>query len=197
MKITKIKKLLLFCIVSIVTLTSCEEDNGIKLTSLTSCSPDLLEFVTPVVTISTTDGYKETFVLSQADFANSNEGGSITIDVNTNVNVNINDRDANSSSVSSVTTNYISYMPSSPLKFSSTSLKGEIKVSYRVKDNYKLNKENYVFFHNVGYKYTLETDISMTSTVYFKPIAQTIRAEKVEEYLKKLAESTDRININI
>ena len=151
-----------------VGLTSCTE-HYIDIVAQTSCSPDLLEFVTPVVTITGENGESQSFELSSSDFHETTEGGSITINIA-------------STTISSTAVNNVAECTK---RFNDVeSMKGDIKVSYTKKQNISFNKDKYVFFHGIGYRY--KTYLIEEIGQPFKPIGTEVSKEEVSEYLEKL-----------
>lgn len=172
------------------TVSSCreEEEPYVVIYAITSCSPDLLDFVTPTVTITGDDGQTQSFVLSPSDFSDSDKGGKIELNVSIN---------GQTSSFSSTLMNYIA---SNEKRFDGKSVSGSIVVTYALKDNYTINGEKYVFFHGIGYEYKAvgEKGISsMTEGNYIKPIAYEVGKDGVEEYLNNLVTKTDKIPFKV
>ena len=163
-------------------LPSCKEDPYVEIIAVNSCSPDLLEFVTPTVTIRNVNGESYSVVLSPSDFKESTKGGEIHINVTGN---------GNTTSTSSTAVNHIA---TASKRFEGESASGEIEVNYAIKDNVVLNKENYIFFHGTGYDYkTSGSGLSVISeSSYIKPIAYEVSKEDVENYLKELSSMTDK-----
>lgn len=176
--------LCLSCVVS-----SChEEEPYVVISAVTSCSPDLLTFITPTVTITGDDGQTQSFVLSPSDFKESDKGESIEINISVN---------GHTSSTSSTIMNYIA---TSDKRFDGEPVSGSIAVIYALKDNYTINGEKYVFYHGIGYDYQVvgEEGISIkTDGNYFKPIAYEVGKDEVEEYLNALVTKTDKISFKV
>lgn len=172
--------------------TACDDHEDSKpyidIISVTSCSPDLLEFVTPTVTITAENGETQSQTLSPSDFKESEEGSSI------NINVSINGYETTSSST---TVNYIAkYIK----RFNTESISGKIEVSYTLNDKVEMNKDSYVFFHGVGYDSTCHDKDGINITTngsYMKPVAYKIQKEDVDKYLKELISSSDEISFKV
>lgn len=167
-------------------LTACPspDDPYVDIISVTSCSPDLLEFVTPTVTVTADNGQSESFTLSPTDFEESTEGGSINITVNVNGN--------ESSSGSTV----VDYVAKRMMHFEDvTSMSGRIEVRYALRPDVKPDKESYVFFHGVGYNSKVSDGDSFTISGnggYIKPTAHQVSKDEVQKYLNDLVSSTDQ-----
>ena len=159
-------------------LTSCY--HYIDIIAQTSCSPDLLEFVTPVVTITGENGESQSFELSNTDFHETTEGGSITINVS-------------STTIASTAVNNVAECTKRFNKVES--MKGDIKVDYTLKPNVSPNKDKYVFFHGVGYRY--KTDLIAIIAQPFKPIGSEVNKEDVGEYLEKLSKNGDSTSFSV
>lgn len=153
-----------------------------EIIAVASCSPDLLEFVTPTVTIRNANGESHSVVLSPSDFKESTKGGEIHINVSGN---------GNTTSSSSTAVNYIATVSK---RFEGESVSGEIEVTYAIKDNVVPNKENYIFFHGIGYDYKASgSELSViTEGSYVKPIAHEVSKGEVENYLKDLSTKTHK-----
>ncbi len=170
-------------------VSSChEEDPYVVISAVTSCSPDLLDFVTPTVTITGDNGQTQSFVLSPSDFKESDKGGSIEINITVN---------GQTSSTSSTIMNYIA---TSDKRFDGETVSGSIAVTYTLKDNYVINSDKYVFYHGVGYDYRAVGDEGISITTegnYIKPIAYEVSKDEVEGYLIKLVATTDKISFKV
>ena len=172
-------------------LTSCCDDDNdpyIDITAVTSCSPDLLQFVTPTVTITGDNGGSQSFVLSPSDFKESDKGGTIEINVTVN---------GVTTSTSSTATNFIADVTK---KFDGETISGEIEVSYALKENVVFDKEQYIFFHGIAYESkTVNKDgfsFSLEGT-YIKPIAHEVPNEEVMDYLTKLVAEVDKTSFKV
>lgn len=165
-------------------LSACKDDPYVDIISVTSCSPDLLEFVTPTVTITADNGQSESFTLSPSDFEESTEGGSINITVSVN---------GNESSLNSTAVNYIAKRM---MHFEDvTSMAGKIEVKYALKPDVNMDKDSYVFFHGVGYNSKVSDGDSFTLSGnggYIKPTAYQVSKDEVQKYLNDLVSSTDQ-----
>ena len=172
-------------------LTSCitKEDPYIDIIAVTSCSPDLLEFVTPTVEIIGDNGEKQSYILSSADFTETEDGGSIT------VNITINGQQT------TIASTVINNIAKSIKRFDDVeSMKGNISVSYTLKPDYILDKEKYIFFHNVGYRYNVKSKEGIELKdfgITVKPIANEIDKEDVENYLKNLISKPDETSFSV
>lgn len=174
-------------------LTSCCDDDDvitppyIDITAVTSCSPDLLQFVTPTVTITGDNGESQSFVLSPSDFKESNKGGTIEINVTVN---------GVTTSTSSTATNFVANVTK---KFDREMVSGEIKVSYALKENAVFDKEQYIFFHGIGYdSKTVKDGFSFAlEGAYIKPIAHEVSNEKVLDYLTELVAEVDKTSFKV
>lgn len=169
-------------------LISCIADHYIDIIAQTSCSPDLLEFVTPIVTITGDNGESQSFELSKSDFHETTEGGSITINVTIN---------GVTTTIASTAVNNVAECPK---RFDGESIKGDITVKYSVKPDFVLEKEKYVFFHEVNYRYySMSKDgIGMSlSGTSIKPIASEVSKDEVKAYLDKLIADEHRQSFNV
>lgn len=164
-------------------LTSCTEDPYIDIIAVTSCSPDLLEFVTPTVEIIGDNGEKQSYVLSSADFTETEDGGSITVSVTIN------------GQQITIASTVINNIARSIKRFDDVeSMKGNISVSYTLKPDYTLQKEKYIFFHNVGYRYNAKSKEGIEFKdfgITVKPIANEVDKEDVKDYLNNLISKPD------
>lgn len=134
-------------------ISSChEEDPYVIISAVTSCSPDLLDFVTPTLTITGDNGQTQSFVLSPSDFKESDKGGSIEINISVN---------GQTSSTSSTIMNYIA---TSDKRFDGETVSGSIAVTYALKDNYVVNSDKYVFYHGVGFDFRAVGDEGISIT---------------------------------
>lgn len=169
-------------------LTSCQDDPYIDIIAVTSCSPDLLEFVTPNVEIIGDNGEKQSYVLSPTDFTETEEGGAIIINVTIN---------GQQTSTASTTINNIAR---SIIRFDDVeSINGSISVSYTLKPDYTLKKEKYIFFHNVGYRFNTKSKEGIELKdfgITIKPIADEVNKEDVENYLNNLLSKPDNTSFS-
>ena len=170
--------------------TSCnEEDPYVDITAVTSISPDLLQFVTPTVTITGINGETQSFVLSASDFKESYEGGSIQINVTV---------DGITNSSSSTAVNNIA---TSTKRFDGvTAISGEIEVSYSIKDNINLDKNSYIFFHSIGYEHKIMNKDGFSVSekgAFIKPIANEVTKDEVINYITKLSSETDKTSFDV
>lgn len=181
---TFIVALCLSCVFS-----SCNDDEPyVVISAVTSCSPDLLDFVTPTVTITGEDGQTQSFVLSASDFKESDKGGTIEINISVN---------GQTTTASSTITNHIA---TRDIRFDRESISGSIVVTYALKSGYTVNNEKYVFYHGVGYDYRAVGDKGISITTdgdYIKPIAYEVGKDEVEEYLNELVSKTDKISFKV
>lgn len=170
-------------------VSSChEEDPYVVISAVTSCSPDLLDFVTPTVTITGDNGQTQSFVLSPSDFKESDKGGSIEINISVN---------GQTTTASSTITNHIA---TRDIRFDRESISGSIVVTYALNSGYTVNNEKYVFYHGVGYDYRAVGDKGISITTdgdYIKPIAYEVGKDEVEEYLNELVSKTDKISFKV
>lgn len=170
-------------------LSSCKKDDPyVVISAVTSCSPELLDFVIPTVTITGDNGQSQSYELTSSDFKESDKGGSIEIDITVN---------GLTSSTSSTVMNYIA---KSEKRFDCETVSGNIVVTYALKDNWSLDSEKYVFYHGIGYDYRAVSEDGISVTVegdYIKPIAHEISKENVNKYLNELVSSMDKISFKV
>lgn len=187
----KVKQFFAFLIavcISCIASSCNEEEPYVVISAVTSCSPDLLEFVTPTVTITGDDGQTQSFTLSPSDFKESEKGGSIEINITVN---------GQTSSTSSTIMNYIA---TSDKRFDGETVSGSIAVTYALKDKYSVNGEKYVFYHGIGYDYRAVGDKGLSITTqgnYIKPIAFEVDKNDVEEYLNKIVTEADKVSFKV
>lgn len=167
-------------------LTSCEEEEEepyINIISVTSCSPDLLEFVIPTVTITADNGKSVSFVLNASDFEESEAG--LSNDYTLTIN-------GVSVGVTSVKVNNIAKRP---VRYDDCeSIKGTITVNYALKDNIAMEKDSYIFYHDVAYDYDVRNEKGGGPSAvgnYAKPYQITVSKKNVEEYLQQLVSEGD------
>lgn len=172
-------------------LTSCimSEDPYIDIIAVTSCSPDLLEFVTPIVEIIGENGENQRYELTAKDFSESEEGGSISI------------KEIINGQQSTKDSTVLDNIARNIQRFDDVeSIKGNISVSYSLKPNYSLNKDTYVFFHKVNYRYNAQSKEGIELKdigVLIKPTAYQISKQDVESYLTNLSSNPDETSFNV
>lgn len=184
----KIKNLTLgiMTIPMMVGLTACPPDHRdtyVEVTAVTSCSPDLLQFVTPTVTITGDNGETQSWTLSAQDFKETTEGGSITINITVN---------GQTSTSESTTVNNVAERS---IRFEDVeSMKGDIVVTYKMNPDVSIDKDSYVFFNGVDYKSTVspKDGPAISDNSVMKPTAYEVKKADVEEYLNKLVAEGDK-----
>ena len=169
-------------------LTSCHQDPYVDIIAVTSCSPDLLEFVTPTVTITGDNGETQSWTLFAQDFKETTEGGSISITITVN---------GQTSTSESTTVNNVAERT---IRFEDMeSMKGDIVVTYKMNPDVSIDRDSYVFFNGVDYKSTVSPkdgpEISDNSVM--KPTAYEVKKADVEEYLNKLVAEGDKTAFSV
>lgn len=142
----------------------------------------MLEFVTPTVEISGSNGESKSFTLTRSDFNESDKGGAITINVTVN---------GETTTLSSTAVNNIAECMK---RFETESIEGHISVKYTLNANAQPTKDKYVFFHNVGYDCKAKNENNLLVTTngsYTIPTAYEISKEDVKKYLDELVASGD------
>lgn len=189
MRVLQNVTLAILALVSCLGLSSCkDEDPYVDIIAVVSCSPDLLEFATPTVTITNVKGESQSFTLSPSEFKESDKGGEIHINVTIN---------GVTSSTSSTAMNYVA---TANKRFDGETVSGDIQVTYSIKDNVSLDKDEYIFFHGIGYdsKAMGEDGISVsTEGAYIKPVAYELSKDEVETYLTELSTKIDKTSFNV
>ena len=182
----KLKHLLYLSATLAVTtmLTACPDPTpdptpSIDIIAKVSCSPDLLEFVVPNLQIIPEEGKATSYTLNPEDFKETEEGSGITIIVN-----GVESGSTRIDNIAEYTRNFDNV----------TSIQGNIVVSYTRKPDVTVDKESYIFFHQVDYTYKQNNVIfSQTINNYWKPIAYKLTSDEVETYIENLTSTPDEI----
>lgn len=176
----------------ILGLYACDEkETYVQLEAQISCTSDLLEVVSPVVTIEA-NGRTKSVRLTKDDFKKT-----LSVTTTTTVNININGEE---SGVKMVSLNYADVLASVYEKYEDeTAIKGTITVKYERIPDATLNKEAYVFNHGVGYRSEICIDDKKSKGPEdsFKSENNTIIKEEVEEYISELIASEESIAFDV
>lgn len=188
--ITKIKKLLICAMAFIITTTisSCEEEDKVKIDINYCCSPDLLEFVIPTLHYTEDSGQQTDITLSKTNFKLIDRGN-ITIDIIIN------------GEKVSIKQNFEENNYTFTKSYSGWTINDNFQVTYELKKDIEIEPEKeYVFYHTFSnYTVTPYKD-GMPAKVEVKDNTIEVRKLKgreVSDYLASLPYTTVDLVLDI
>ncbi len=177
-----------------ISLSACnEEDKKVVIDANICCSSDLLEFVTPVVTIQGDNGEKEPFKLSKEHFK---KGPTLNLTVNTTVTIN----GVPSNTVTTLT--YCECVATSEKKFEDVkAMKGNITVKYERNSYADTSKDKYVFSKGNELGYTSKVIIDGVEhegpKASYSITSEVVDKDEVEKYITDLCATERTISFDV
>lgn len=174
--------LIVFAVLSmfVITFSSCEDDEEYMVVDYEySCSPDLLEFVTPTIHYLDNNGVQQDVSLKKEDFKTKSHG-TTTLDLTINGNT------------STCTKEFVDNIWNFKKRYDGWVAKDEIKVTYELKDGISIDPEKkYSFFHSkCNYTCNVYSDGTLVHTYYKSavPTETIVQGEAdVRDYLSVIA----------
>lgn len=157
----------------LVGLSSCIPERKIKVEAFVWCTTDLLEFVTPVLTIEA-NGTTETFILTDTDFKPSTQ-------------INVDALFGGRSSTSCTTIVAIK----EKIYDDVASCKGVMRIKYELKPTHNPDKEVYYFRQIIGYNSWLIIDdvTKQGPSNIITDLMDKVKKEDIEKYIAELTSS--------
>lgn len=175
--------------------SSCRDDKtGIEMQAKLYCSSDLLEFVDPVLTLTTTDGIQETFNLSADDFIHGAQSTFIN-----NIDYVFNDQLVGSDTDTIKVRKDYALCPGSPLWTDNDKMSAILTLSFKIKPGVEITRNMYYFDYSVVCKYKTYVDGKSSEPEEIKTDLDSgfISKSDVESYLKDLQSKTIQVSIEI
>lgn len=177
------------CLFTLVSIIACSTDYDVNFVYRLNCSADLLQFVTPVVKITNSDGTIETIELNDSDWDKS---GNSTVEIKTST-----------GSVSSSQSVY-GYIWTKTLYYNVFGVYTSMEVSYEQKtDMPQINpNDSFIFCHDLsctvsaikeekGFFKGTSQDVNSNMEVNI-PNYELINGSDVEKYIEKLIITPDK-----